>query len=199
LHMLKDRFFDEIFKYLSDIAIDSSTTLSLYDVYRYMETLKQNWKSITYLLNELRDNDFQLHFEEDILNYHTNGAIYIHLHPKDSADPFFTKDYHYEMRLLEESRSWGYCQCSPTDEGYCAEHDCCGVNCDWYVPAISITKISPTSDFYFEGTEKDLWDAEKSWKDAMNVHENNKRKELIEKIDQEISELKKRRSLLTLD
>lgn len=69
----------------------------------------------------------------------------------------------YKIHLELGNMSGSYCECSPTDELYNTEHDCCGNGCDFYAPRISIIKESNVINHEFQGYERDLWVLEEKW------------------------------------
>lgn len=73
----------------------------------------------------------------------------------------------YSIELGEELRSIKYCDCEESDEDFNEEHNCCGVDCDWYIPYIQISGCDTFSRGYFGGFEKDLWKLEENYKKAL--------------------------------
>lgn len=140
-------------------------------------------------------------YEEDHSEGYTNGKIKILIEKPDEekeseclSDIYY--DYCYCIEFLFDERYWGYCQCSPEDDGYDAKHDCCGCSCDFIAPAFEITKEYNLGYYSWNGLQKDYWEYEKKFKiiNSENVEELEKlEKERIKKrLEEEIERLKKR-------
>jgi len=69
----------------------------------------------------------------------------------------------YKIQLELGDMTGGYCKCSSSDEFFNVKHKCCGIECDFYVPRISITKESNIINHDFLGLERDLWALEEKW------------------------------------
>lgn len=84
----------------------------------------------------------------DPIDYYTIAYIEIYL---DNVDYVYEIGIGYEMDLM------GYCMCSPQDEFYDIKHDCCGIECDWLRPTLTINKKIHLLFNKWEGLERDFW------------------------------------------
>jgi hypothetical protein len=71
-------------------------------------------------------------------------------------------NYYYVLSFTTNERMWGYCECSPSDAEYDAEHRCCGHGCDWVAPSFSVRKVEHVGHAAWEGDESDYWRYEKA-------------------------------------
>lgn len=69
----------------------------------------------------------------------------------------------YKIQLELGDMTGSYCNCNSSDELYNVKHECCGTECDFYVPRISITKETNIINHDFQGYERDLWALEEKW------------------------------------
>lgn len=96
----------------------------------------------------------------------------------------------YKIQLEMGDMTGSYCNCKPSDDSFNAEHDCCGMECDFYAPRVSITKEINVISHDFQGYECDLWALEEKW---LTKHEkealHKKQLEKVSSIEAHIAQL----------
>jgi len=124
----------------------------------------------TYLING---------YDEDNSMGYTNGKIRILIEKSDDEkeseymiDAYY--DYCYYIEFLYDERHWGYCECTPEDEGYNEKHKCCGYGCDWSASAFRIEKVISLGGYSWKGQERDYWE----YQEQFESNEQNKNKEV---------------------
>lgn len=118
-------------------------------------------------------------YEEDHSEGYTNGKIRILIEKSEEEkesqyliDAYY--DYCYYIEFLFDQRHWGYCQCTPEDEGYNPKYDCCGCGCDWDAPAFRLIREYVLGCSSWDGEERDYW----NYKEQFEVNEQNKNEEV---------------------
>jgi hypothetical protein len=169
----------------------------------YYNIIFENKDKLIDIIEECDNHYLDFRYNHDVSEGYTNGSIDIHLYRKSLSESYGWQsglNHYYTINLNEDDRMWGYCQCSPSDEGYNPITKCCGMGCDWTAPQLSISKIESKGTFGFSGQEKDLWEMEFKWgSDSKENEEENKRKEKesqVKYIEEEIQELLKRKEVL---
>lgn len=104
--------------------------------------------------------------------------------------------YYYNIKLTYSEKWHGYCECKPGDEGYNAEHSCCGCGCDWDCPSVQVQKIETILYADFPGHQRDLWKYDDVLEEELGVVKRDKVKQIVEKISSQIEELQERKRLL---
>jgi hypothetical protein len=206
---VKEQFIQDLIRELNDInerelipddkkPIDVCFLVSVVDqkIEKYQDFMSDITK-YTYCING---------YEADNSGGYTNGKIRILIEKTDEekesisiVDAYY--DYCYFIEFLYDERMWGYCECSPEDEGYNEKHKCCGMGCDWYSPAFRLTKENYLGYSSWEGQEKDYWEYEKKFlaneknkSEEVEKFQNKQRKKNIEnrilELQKELEELK---------
>lgn len=113
-----------------------SEVVLLEDKSEYLnDLLEKNITDETFVSVENREEDFE-HF---VVYFHNvvNGSIEI--------------GFRYEDYFV------GYCMCTPDMPEYDEIHKCCGVACDYSVPAMEVRLINTIMNYEFPGRERDMW------------------------------------------
>lgn len=165
---------------------------NIWKTYGYYYTIEQHQDKLSNVINDCEKYDFNFHYEEDKTEGYTNGKITVYFYNDCVEDV----NYHYEIELLYDERYWGYCECKPEDEGYNEEKQCCGCGCDWIAPRVEINKIESLARFSFDGYARDMWKLEEQWNKEFGQIQEDKKKKLIDEIDQEIERLLQRKAKL---
>jgi hypothetical protein len=176
--MKKQDFFEYFKEYLVEEHKDE-----LYKFIHHYETMLQQKERLQPLLDDYEEWNFDIHYEQSKDEEYSENdkfVIYLYKEHKDEYDYVAEyADYHYELELEWEGRMWGYCMCKPDDDEYVEEKGCCGVDCDWYAPAITIRKIVGLGYVSFDGKERDLWELEKKWDTYLKNIKRNKDKSVL--------------------
>lgn len=149
---VKDRFIKKIITELSDeneVRIDGGE--NPLDICYMVSVLDQQLDNCSDFMNVLKEENW-------LVNGYINGKIRVLIENKGKSNTF--KDCCYYINFLHDKRHWGYCECSPEDEGYNEEYDCCGNGCDWDAPAFSIEKVERVCCGIWDGLAKDYWQYE---------------------------------------
>jgi len=158
-------------------------------------------------MEELTKNRWCINgYEEDNSGGYTNGKIRILIEkPEEEKESDYLIDafenYCYYIEFRYDERYWGYCECTPKDEGYNEKHKCCGNGCDWKAPSFYLTKEINLGGYSWEGLERDYWEyEEKFYQKEENknkeVEEYNKQKK-INSLKEQIKELQDELNKLT--
>ena len=104
------------------------------------------------IINEI-ENKYSVRFEADYTRY-TLGTIHIW------SDLDLVYDIVFSGRIL----LLGYCRCLPGDEGYRVDKNCCGHNCDWFVPMFQIYRLGKQIYSYmWQGDQASYWEFQDEW------------------------------------
>lgn len=169
------------------------------DVPYLVSVVEQNIDQCKEFIEDISKNRYYINgYEEDNSEGYTNGKIRILIEKPDEEkeSEYMVDAYHdycYYIEFLYDERMWGYCQCSPEDEGYNEKHKCCGHGCDWTAPAISITKEINSGYYKWQGDEADYW----TYKEEFLTNEQNKNEE-VEKYKKEQEKESIRRQIASL-
>lgn len=155
------------------------------DICYIVSVIEQRIEECKEFMNTISKYNYCINgYEEDYTGGYTDGKIRILIEKPDKEkesdyliDAYY--DYCYYIEFTYDERYWGYCQCTPEDEGYNAEHNCCGYSCDWVAPAFRITKEYNLGYYSWKGFKRDYWEYEKKFK-IMNS-ENAEELERLEK------------------
>lgn len=150
---------------------DNKTPL---DVCYMVSVLDQQIENCKEFMQDISTNKFIVNgYEEDNTGGYTNGKLTVLIEKPDKEkeseyiiDAYY--NYIYEIEFGFDNRYWGYCECSPNDEGYNPVHKCCGNGCDWSAPAFSVHKIETLGSYSWCGLEKDYWEYEKKFNEDIN-------------------------------
>lgn len=111
-------------------------------------------------------------------------------------DDYDCPNYNYSINIGYDERLWGYCQCSPEDEDYREDKDCCGHGCDWCAPCLTLNKIYLVTSYDWNGDAHDFWDFEDNfYKSELELNEQNekiKKEEEIQRLNELIKDSKKK-------
>lgn len=140
-------------------------------------------------------------YEKDTEDYYSNGKVRILIEKPESEresnymfDAFY--DYCYYIEFTEDERNWGYCQCSPGDNGFNEEHGCCGNGCDWHAPEFRIEKVISLDSGRWSGSESDYWEYKKRFESKeQNKNDEVEKYKIEEKrkyLQEQIADLKKK-------
>jgi hypothetical protein len=172
---------------------------------RYYETMLQNEEMLRPLLDDLE------HWRLDIIFRETNeygyGKYELYLwdyegeEPDEDDDSHYGYDqksptYRYEIELERDERYWGYCECTPGDNGYDEKHKCCGNGCDWVAPAFTLRKIEERSGS-FKGQARDIWKLEEKWEEHLNSYNEKIKQERLKRIEDDLERLQKEKDSLS--
>lgn len=197
---MKTDFFEQIKKF---ILSEHKEDRYFLQYIRYYETMLQNKDVLKPLFNDLDNWRLDIHFEDDKTEGYTYGKYILYLWnwvgdaPEDDYD-YGEKtylDHHYEIELTRDERYWGYCTCSPDDEGYNDKHRCCGNGCDWVAPAFTLRKIEEWS-VSFKGVERDIWKLEEKWNEHLSTYNEKVRQDRLKRIDEQLASLRNEREKL---
>ena len=166
---------------------------TLLDIYFAVSILEQSLSNYSELMKEIDDNkNYNVYVKSDP-SYSEVGTIEIYLYENESKRKYirnYLLHFAYDFRLL------GYCDCSPSDEGYDVDKCCCGVSCDWYAPLLMIEKVESVGcKETYNGIAKEYWIGETEFKeinkDKLIEIEYYKKKQRSKKIIRDIEELLK--------
>lgn len=171
--------------------------------------LKQNLHKDEYknFVSDLSKYDYWVNYEEDNSEGYTNGRLDVLLTDRitntENTVSLMTspKNFYYSIEFTSDVRHWGYCECTPEDNGYQADKECCGCGCDWSAPAFNIKKIEYIGSSSWDGYERDYWEFEDAFyksddelsKEKAEKDKAEKLKDLkseLSRIQDEISKLK---------
>lgn len=108
-------------------------------------------------ITDISQHEYTLTYDDSNSEYYDFGRLVIYLYDEQS----YRLDYGYEMLFRYDTRDWGYCQCSSTDEDYRQDKGCCGHGCDWDAPAFELRKITYIGEpCSWDGDEHDFWNFE---------------------------------------
>lgn len=145
----------KFFKELREVVLrKSELTARLIPHY---ENLLHWQDQLATLLVDTEEYAFDILYDDDSTGGYSDGEFIVQIYPTNR---------YYRIKLISEDRMIGYCTCSSDLEGYNKEHKCTGVACDWYAPSFEVELITVIGNGSFEGDQRDLWEAEKKWKEA---------------------------------
>ncbi|USL89435.1 hypothetical protein vBBceHLY2_00159 [Bacillus phage vB_BceH_LY2] len=122
------------------------------------------------LLVDTEEYKFSISYSEDDTNGYSDGCFSVPIH---------STNRHYEIKLFSEDRMTGYCMCKPSEEGYDEEHECTGVNCDWYAPSFEVELITHIGNGSFNGNQRDMWKKEREWEGALTEFKERKARDKV--------------------
>lgn len=199
---IKERFIKDLINELNDInerQLEYNNKPKL-NVCWCISVLDQQLEHCYEFINTITKYNYLINgYEEPTPNKYNNGRIRVLIEKPEeemdcSLDTYY--NYCYYIEFTFDERSWGYCECTPKDIHYNAEHGCCGCGCDWTAPAVKIIKEEIIGCFEWSGYEKDYWEYEKKFKiiDSNNNEENERlEKEKIRIcLEEQIAELQER-------
>jgi len=186
---IKDQFIQNLINTLNDENENRiNNNKKLLDVCYIVSVIDQQIENCKEFIDDITKHTYHINgYDEDYSGGYTNGKIKILIEKSDEekesehwADAYY--NYCYYIEFLYDERHWGYCECTPEDEGYNEKHQCCGNGCDWNSPAFRIEKITDLNYCTWDGLERDYWE----YQDKFNLNEQNKNKEVEKyKIEQE--------------
>jgi hypothetical protein len=174
-------FFDD----LKQVLIEQNVS----NGHGYFETIKQNAEKIREIITDYETNEMYIGYEADTTDGYSDGCLNVTFRDWSQGN------YTYSIQLLYDERYWGYCQCTPEDEGYDPVMNCCGNGCDWTAPRISAVKTIRLAFASFDGSEKDLWKLEEDWKQEYEEVEEDKVAAQVKWFDEQIAEIQKRKEM----
>lgn len=202
---MKEKFIKELIESLEFHNTHKEEEDENIDVCSIVSVVDQQIEKCQDFMEDISSKEFQIGmYKKDTTEGYTNGDIYIYI-IKGYEDfngyesPTIYENYHYCIEFLIDERFWGYCDCSPEDEGYNEEYGCCGKGCDWVAPKFSISKIFEMETFKWVGLESEYWDYKKEYEERLRADE--KLKHLVQesikktekqKIELQIKELQER-------
>lgn len=184
---MKGNFFEQFKQYLLE---DHKDELSKF--VPYYETLKQHEDKLKPILEDCEKYYLEFYYHSDEDGGYSEGHFSLNLYKNDpySEDGWKSSiDYMYIIKLLNEDRMTGYCECSPEHQGYNPVHQCTGYGCDWYAPSINITKVYGVANFSFNGYQYKLWELEEKRIKNKEDHNEKLRQQQIKYIKQQMDEL----------
>jgi hypothetical protein len=161
-----------------------------FDIMDHYVNLKQHEKEIKDILNDCELYEFGFTYEKDDSGGYTDGIIEVY---------FKQTEYHYQIRLLNDERFWGYCECKSDMSDYIPEIKCCGKDCDWLASSIYIVKINNIASFSYEGLARDMWQSKKEFKQDLVDLINEWNQSEIKRINDSIQSLLERKKELTAE
>ncbi len=168
----------------------------------YYNVILQNQEELAEVISDCENYHLEFRYDSDNEEGCTDGSISIYLYTKSLHEDYSWQsvlNYYYRINFEDDERSWGYCECSPSDVGYNPLHRCCGAGCDWYAPAVNVTKVESKGYFKFDGQERDLWKMESEWELESGISkeqlEQQEKERQLQYIDEEIQELLKQKEL----
>ena len=150
------------------------------DVCYLVSVVDQQIENYKEFINDITKNTYHINgYDEDYTGGYTNGRIRILIEkPKEEKESEYMVDAYYDycyyIEFLHDNRPWGYCQCTPDDNGYDSKYDCCGNGCDWTAPAFKLTKEISLGHGNWDGQASDYW----KYKQEFEANEQNKNKEV---------------------
>ena len=198
---MKEKFIKQLIEELEDYNLHAQEEDFKIDVRFMVSVIDQQIEKCTDFMEDISYKDFQVgSYEKDITEGYTNGRIYVYIIKDKHIEyrPTY-ESYHYCIEFLIDERFWGYCACSPEDEGYNDEYRCCGDGCDWVAPEFVISKQIQLGRFNWKGHEAEYWEYEKEYEEKLKADEKLKhlvresaKKSEKEKIELQIKELQER-------
>jgi len=151
-----------------------------------ISVIDQQIKNCKEFLDDITRHTYYINgYNEEYSGGYTNGKIRILIEKSNNekesehcTDAYYNHCYHIEF--LYDERYWGYCECTPEDEGYNEKYKCCGYGCDFTAPAFKIEKVVDLGYYAWEGQKKDYWE----YKEQFEANEQNKNEE-VEKFKSE--------------
>lgn len=179
--MVKERFIQQLIKELNE---ENERRIydkrQLLDVCYMVSVVDQRIENCKEFMHDLETRNWLINgYDEDNSGGYTNGRIRILIEKTEEEKEYRNdvyEDYCYYIEFLYDERHWGYCECTPEDEGYNEEYKCCGNDCDWDAPALRITKEMNMGYNTWQGQQRDYWEYEKQF----NLKQKNKNKEVEE-------------------
>jgi len=179
------KFFDDI----KELLIEESNEHD-FNACDYYHVLLQNKNELKQVIDDYEMNNCYFYYKSDSTEGYTDGKIYIYF------SDWQNHNYHYEIELLPDRRSLGYCQCTSKDDEYNPIYNCCGIECDWDAPSFNISKIEYIGGGSFSGLQKDLWTLREEWNNDIKGYKNKIKNDKVEYIEKQIEELQKRKEMI---
>ena len=171
-----------------------------FDACGYYNTVLQHKDKLKEMVKDINNYRYSFEYYSDETDSYNMGKIIIYLE-KGKSDRLYQNlmNFHYEIELLNDDRMHGYCECTPDMKGYNSAKDCCGIDCDWTAPRVSITRVEDIGNFSFKGFERDMWKLQNEWnKKEKEIKQKYKQKQ-IENLNEQIADLEKRKQMLIND
>lgn len=168
------------------------------DIPYLIAPLKQNLHKDEYknFILDLSKYEYWVKYEEETPGEYSNGRVDIFLMDKTANTEntislvSSTQNFHYSIEFTIDERHWGYCECTPEDDGYQVDKCCCGYGCDWNAPSFNIKKIEHIGNSSWNGNEHDYWEFEDAfYKSDDDLSEEKAEKDRTEKMKNLESEL----------
>lgn len=152
---------------LGEVFFEKLKVFILNECFDYLDILIPHYENlldyadtVATMLVDAEDNGCFFRYESPENSY-TDGVISVHISDTRRR---------YDIRLLKDERPWGYCTCTPEDEGYNEDHGCCGDGCDWTAPRFEVSLVTDLCYGAYKGQERDLWADEEKWKKYTKDH-----------------------------
>lgn len=145
MNKTKDEFLKKVKYILSEDA---------YSV-EILSTLEQNIMDSKYeeFMNYIHSTYYEVEFmRNDEFDMYSMGDVVVSI-----FSVLHNKLITYILRFNLKDEYLGFCKCKYDDPGYNIHHKCCGVNCDWEVPVMTVIKEETLGVSEFNGNKKDLW------------------------------------------
>lgn len=107
------------------------------------------------LIKDIEFNYFEIHYKH-INKKSFDGIVEISVLKNNDVKE-------YKLLMGSKFEGIGYCNCSPNDENYNEKYKCCGIECDWCKPTMTVLGQRLLGMSEFLGTQKILWENEEKY------------------------------------
>ncbi|QST02837.1 hypothetical protein IMZ31_20010 (plasmid) [Pontibacillus sp. ALD_SL1] len=184
---LRVAFPKNVFDALKKHVLDHESGELVENVFTHIETLKQHEDSLEELLKDTKACPYTIFYQEDETGGYTDGIFTIE---------FSERPHKYTIHLLAKEENTGYCQCQEGDEGYSAHKKCSGTSCDWIRPSFVLLKTREVASGSFIGNQQDLWDRQLEWEPVLRSYYEEKKKERVRSLENQLQRIQREISLL---
>ena len=154
------QFGEKFFGQLKNFILGESDENMQLLIYHY-ENMIEYADALSTLLVDVEEHGIDICYNEDETGGYTDGTIQVYIHDTSRR---------YDIKLLQDDRMWGYCNCKPEDKGYDHLKRCCGNGCDWVAPSFEAEMVTSLGIYKYQGDQRDMWEAEKKWKEHTRQH-----------------------------
>lgn len=181
---VKEIFLDEFVKFLHRIKSDMERrkqTSTLPNICFMTAIVDQRICEYEDFMQDLATHEWEIVEYENHEYHYDIGTVTIRI--DDSGE---TKHL-YKLEFCYVDESLGYCMCSPGDDGYDSSKSCCGIDCDWGSPTMTLSKVVLYPSKNWRGLQRDYWNFEKKYHEKYKSNESkdisiDKKKEIIKQI-----------------